>query len=216
MINGHMRRYLTLQPIQIRSEHHRRYPIVCVPRPVNGQQPRAWLSVAARLERLVRRREESGELPIEWCEAFLAVPRHLFIPDVMWWSAPHGSRRLVRSRRCREESAGVEMGVECCNGVGVLPGLHQRSGGVELPGQSWVKVNLVGDVAEDPGGFGDLPGEDEGVAQSHLAQCVPDGCSVVLGPSGDGGVEGFLRPAQQGKQAATLTVNPAVVEPGGR
>lgn len=54
---------------------------------------------AARLERLVRRLEESGELRTEWREAFLAVPRHLFIPDVMWRSDPDGSRRLVPLRR---------------------------------------------------------------------------------------------------------------------
>jgi hypothetical protein len=38
-------------------------------------------------------------LRTEWREAFLAVPRHLFIPDVMWRSDPDGSRRLVPLRR---------------------------------------------------------------------------------------------------------------------
>ena len=63
------------------------------------------VDAAARLERLVRRLEEFGELRTEWREAFLAVPRHVFIPEVVWRSDPEGGRCLVPLSRADDPVA---------------------------------------------------------------------------------------------------------------
>jgi len=48
---------------------------------------------AARLlERLVDELSAGGALEDSWRAAFLAVPRHLFVPDLVWRSSPDGRR----------------------------------------------------------------------------------------------------------------------------
>lgn len=47
--------------------------------------------------RLVEELEEAGAVPPQWREAFRAVPRHLFIPEVIWVEDEEGWRPLSRA-----------------------------------------------------------------------------------------------------------------------
>ncbi|GAA4035590.1 methyltransferase domain-containing protein [Allokutzneria multivorans] len=51
-------------------------------------------------EDLVRALTDSGDLSAQWCEAFLAVPRHAFLPDTVWYSEP--LKRLSRTENPTE------------------------------------------------------------------------------------------------------------------
>ncbi|MCO5998611.1 methyltransferase domain-containing protein [Actinoallomurus rhizosphaericola] len=52
--------------------------------------------------RLVDELAAAGALPEEWRAVFLAVPRHLFVPDVIWEDAGEGT---LTPRRCDEDPA---------------------------------------------------------------------------------------------------------------
>jgi methyltransferase of ATP-grasp peptide maturase system len=52
--------------------------------------------------RLVDEMTAAGELPDRWREAFLATPRHLFVPDVVWDDADGG---VLTARRRDEDPA---------------------------------------------------------------------------------------------------------------
>jgi protein-L-isoaspartate O-methyltransferase len=57
------------------------------------------------LDRLVEQLNAEGDLAPQWRETFLAVPRHLFIPDTIWHQDPaiSGPNDLVPVH-CREQA----------------------------------------------------------------------------------------------------------------
>ncbi|MGH3904603.1 MAG: hypothetical protein ACRDTE_10485, partial [Pseudonocardiaceae bacterium] len=57
-------------------------------------------------DRMVDDLTASGNLPVEWRGAFLAVPRHSFIPDVVWRQdiQAEGYHDLVPLRRSDDEN----------------------------------------------------------------------------------------------------------------
>ncbi|MGH3818095.1 MAG: hypothetical protein ACRDRE_10115 [Pseudonocardiaceae bacterium] len=59
------------------------------------------MTTARLLNRLVEQLTAEGDLTADWRETFLAVPRHLFIPDTVWQQDPSldGPNDLVPVRR---------------------------------------------------------------------------------------------------------------------
>jgi protein-L-isoaspartate(D-aspartate) O-methyltransferase len=71
--------------------------------------------LAARLDRLVEELTAEGDLAPQWRETFLAVPRHLFIPDTVWQHDPaiDGPNDLVPVHRREQQDRWLE--IACAN-----------------------------------------------------------------------------------------------------
>ncbi|MGH3998150.1 MAG: methyltransferase domain-containing protein, partial [Pseudonocardiaceae bacterium] len=66
---------------------------------------------AALLDRLVEELSSEGDLTPEWRDTFLAVPRHLFIPDTVWQQDPtiDGPHDLVPVHRREQPRRWLEI-----------------------------------------------------------------------------------------------------------
>ncbi|MBV9162611.1 MAG: methyltransferase domain-containing protein [Pseudonocardiales bacterium] len=66
---------------------------------------------ARLLDRLVDQLTAEGDLTPEWRDTFLAVPRHLFIPDTVWQQDPaiDGPNDLVPVHRCESAERWLEI-----------------------------------------------------------------------------------------------------------
>ncbi|MGH3586953.1 MAG: rRNA adenine N-6-methyltransferase family protein, partial [Pseudonocardia sp.] len=66
---------------------------------------------AALLDRLAEELSAEGDLAPEWRETFLAVPRHLFIPDTVWQQDPtiDGPHDLVPVHRREQPQRWLEI-----------------------------------------------------------------------------------------------------------
>ncbi|WP_235618603.1 methyltransferase [Embleya scabrispora] len=97
----------------------------------------------ARMGLLRRVEEVVGELPQVWRQAFVGVPRHVFLPDVVWLRRPDGDRH-ERCDRVREPErwwaaayADAPVVVQMCDGGA------PRSGGAEWPSSSASQPSIV-------------------------------------------------------------------------
>ncbi|MFF7249430.1 methyltransferase domain-containing protein [Embleya sp. NPDC008237] len=106
-------------------------------RGVSAQARALW---RARVDLLRQVEETVGELPQVWREAFLGVPRHVFLPDLVWLRRPDGDRH-ERCERVREPKrwwaaayADVPVVVQMCDGGNPRPdGPHWPSSSASQP-----------------------------------------------------------------------------------
>ncbi|MEU0935244.1 methyltransferase domain-containing protein [Embleya sp. NPDC005971] len=97
----------------------------------------------ARVDLLWRVEVAVGVLPQVWREAFLGVPRHVFLPDVVWLRRPDGDRHERCERVSEPERwwtaayADTPVVVQVCNGDAPRPG------GPEWPSSAASQPSIV-------------------------------------------------------------------------
>jgi hypothetical protein len=79
--------------------------------PTRKARPLTTVHAARLLECLVEHLTSEGDLTPDWRDTFLAVPRHLFIPDTVWQQDPtiEGPNDLVPVHRCGSPDRWLEI-----------------------------------------------------------------------------------------------------------